>query len=167
MQIIQTNEHDLTIKMLQHADIDAVSQLHSKCFARGWSSAEIHELLHAGAEGVCVWRDITKHHLSNINIKLLGFGLWRATAEEAELLTIGIEANYRRRRLASDLLQYITTKLQKQNVNKLFIEVSANNNAAISLYKKHNFKQISMRKNYYRSENRNNPPNALILCKQL
>ena len=58
--------------------------------------------------------------------------------------------------IASDLLSYIIRKL---NVNKINLEVNANNKAAIRIYKDFGFEENGVRKNYYN----NNTEDAILM----
>lgn len=59
-----------------------------------------------------------------------------------EILSIATVPKYRNKGMAKELLNKIKTK-------NIFLEVRESNQIAINCYKKNNFKQISIRKNYY------------------
>lgn len=71
-----------------------------------------------------------------------------------EIFEIAVRNNKKRMGLASELLKKLP---QDKDV---LLEVNENNTAAINLYKKHNFKQIHVRKKYY-----NNNESAIIMKK--
>lgn len=71
-----------------------------------------------------------------------------------EIFEIAVRNNKKRMGLASELLKKLP---QDKDV---LLEVNENNTAAINLYKKHNFKQIHIRKKYY-----NNNESAIIMKK--
>lgn len=72
--------------------------------------------------------------------------------ERAELNYILVLPNYRRKNIASKLLENMLLDLKKNNVEMITLEVNINNINAISLYKKYGFKTVNVRKNYYKNE---------------
>ena len=67
-----------------------------------------------------------------------------------DISSVLIDKNYRCNSYASLLIEYFL----KENSNyDIFLEVRKSNIPAIKLYTKHNFKQISIRKNYYKNPN--------------
>tara|TARA_B110000438_G_C15697615_1_gene599628 strand:- start:556 stop:1038 length:483 start_codon:yes stop_codon:yes gene_type:complete len=69
---------------------------------------------------------------------------------EYEILLIYVIPNVRRLGYATKLLKKITILLKKNTLKKIYIEVSENNKGAIRLYKKNDFIQVGLRKNYYK-----------------
>ena len=80
---------------------------------------------------------------------VFGFALLRKIGIEGELLQIAVDSRYRRRHVATDLISEILEHAVDNNLERVFLEVRESNEAAISLYKKHGFKYIGRRKNYY------------------
>ncbi len=68
---------------------------------------------------------------------------------EYEILLIYVCKNFRKKGIAKKLIKIIEEK--NKNLNKIYLEVSKNNNDAICFYKKMNFKKIYIRKNYFLS----------------
>lgn len=67
--------------------------------------------------------------------------------EKIEINYIFVKEEYRRKKIASKLLSYlIENNLNKENIT---LEVNINNINAINLYKKFNFNEVAIRKNYY------------------
>ncbi|MBT5185619.1 MAG: GNAT family N-acetyltransferase [Kordiimonadaceae bacterium] len=78
-----------------------------------------------------------------------GFILLREMANEVEIITFCILPKWCNKGYATFLLEWVIKKLQLQITKRLFLEVRANNDAAIALYKKCSFKIIGRRKGYY------------------
>lgn len=89
-------------------------------------------------------------HLQNGKIftlrkdELIGYLFYYENEDFSELLRIGVKKNYRRQKMASQLLEH----LMVQN-KTILLEVHEENLPAISLYKKYLFEIYSVRKNYY------------------
>lgn len=64
-----------------------------------------------------------------------------------EITDVLIYESYRGKGYSNILFDYL---IENSNYNKYLLEVSINNNIAINLYKKYNFKIINKRNNYYK-----------------
>jgi len=71
---------------------------------------------------------------------------------EYEILMIYVKFADRRKGIAANLLDFI--EKEEKGLKKIYLEVSNNNNNAISFYEKHNFKLINTRLNYYSIDNK-------------
>jgi len=89
-----------------------------------------------------------------------GLLLLRVAADEAEILTIG--ATTPRQGIGTNLMQTAITDAQNAGAASLYLEVAADNQPAISLYRKLQFETAGRRKNYYA-----NQQDALVLRLQL
>lgn len=79
--------------------------------------------------------------------KLVGFIHIKVLYETIEIINIVVMPNYRRRGIASMLIEYIISNIN--DVKEILLEVNENNKSAISVYNKNGFKVISERKRYY------------------
>ncbi|MBL9073871.1 MAG: GNAT family N-acetyltransferase [Tabrizicola sp.] len=80
-----------------------------------------------------------------------GFLLGRAVAGEAELLTLAVAPEARRRGLARKLVSRFLYQARLRGAEAAFLEVSAENAAAIALYESAGFSRSGLRRNYYRT----------------
>lgn len=93
------------------------------------------------------------------------FALGRAVAGEAELLTIATDPPHRRQGLARDVLSAFEASAAARDVTRVFLEVSAGNAAAITLYRAAGYAETGRRKGYYQTaEGRKD---ALLMEKRL
>lgn len=81
--------------------------------------------------------------------EVAGFLLWREVAGEAEILTLVVASSFRRQGIARQLLEGMERSLLENDVERLFLEVGADNPVAMQLYEKNGFVRISTRKGYY------------------
>lgn len=77
---------------------------------------------------------------------LKGFILIEKCFETLSILHLFVSPDYRKQRIGSLLLDYVLSDTGIQNV---ILEVDVNNEPAINLYKKFDFKIINTRKKYY------------------
>jgi [ribosomal protein S18]-alanine N-acetyltransferase len=78
-----------------------------------------------------------------------GFLIGRAVAGEAEILTLAVDPNARRRGTGGRLVQGFFTQAQNHNATTAFLEVAADNFAAIALYLRAGFAEVGRRRGYY------------------
>lgn len=93
----------------------------------------------------------------------VGFVIGAYVIDEAELFNIAVLPEYRGNGIADKLMEQFENELLGLGVKKIFLEVRESNAAALSLYKKHGFGQISLRKNYYVDPKEN----AVIMSKEV
>lgn len=84
-----------------------------------------------------------------INQKIIAFVIMHFISDEAEILNIAVDKNFRQQGYGRMLLQYILELSKQKNIKKIFLEVRISNIAAIYLYETLGFKKIAVRKNYY------------------
>lgn len=118
---------------------ELLSALHSGSFPKPWTGGAFANLLEQ--PGVVAW--ICQ------NTEPSGFILVRAAADEAEILTIAVMPEQRRRGLGELLLNTARHALRAAGAQRLFLEVSADNLAALRLYQKIGFAQFGTRASYY------------------
>jgi ribosomal-protein-alanine N-acetyltransferase len=82
--------------------------------------------------------------------RLAGFVLSRRVLDEAEILTIAVAVEFRRKGLGGALLGAHIARLAAMGVKELFLEVEAGNAAARALYASFGFHQVGERRGYYR-----------------
>lgn len=117
---------------------EALAALHARAFSTPapWSPADFAGLL---ADPLCfllVEGDA-------------GFLLGRAVAGEAELLTIAVAPEARRRGLGRKLVARFLYQAQLRGAERAFLEVAADNAAAIGLYESAGFAPAGRRRSYY------------------
>ena len=81
--------------------------------------------------------------------KPVGYIKARVTRDEIEIISIIIDKKFRKVGIGKSLLNKLLNIAVKKKINNIFLEVSVENQIAISLYKKFNFIKIGKRKNYY------------------
>ena len=86
------------------------------------------------------------------------------TSMQADIIAIGTDKNMQGRGYGKIILQYLTDLAEQHNVNKITLEVAADNTPARRLYVSCGFHVSGIRKDYYfRSENR---CDALIMVRR-
>lgn len=125
----------LHFDVLTPAYIPIMAALHALSFDRGWSEKEFSDLLNLPT---------TMGFISSE-----GFILCSVVEGEAEIITLCVSPEARRKGVASALLKKTEENLKKHQVHSLFLEVGTWNEAALSLYHKAGFVEKGRRKGYY------------------
>ena len=135
---------DISLELVYADQARAISDLHTKCFHRDWSTADIANLIQQKNVLCIIAKEVGKPKLPP-----LAFVVVRMAADEAEVLSIGVDPAQRRTGLATKLLDEITRRLHGERTKSLFLEVDLANEAAVNLYKQLRFESIAERPSYY------------------
>lgn len=131
-----------------------LARLHAGAFTvpRPWSAAEFSELL-SRADTFLIKKGA-------------GFVLGRVIVDEAELLTIAVEAEARRQGTGLFLTETFLAEAARRGAATAFLEVAADNAAAIALYHRAGFRDSGRRKGYYACPN-GTRRDALVMTRAL
>ena len=81
--------------------------------------------------------------------RVIGYINFNIAVDEAELIKVVIDANYRRQGLAGSLISNAIETLKEQGVKIIFLEVRVDNTPAKNLYEKYGFIKYYTREKYY------------------
>ena len=137
-------------------DAPRLAQLHGSSFHRGWGESEFEHML--------TERNTLVHRL-RVGRKTIGFAVSRMGADEAEILSIAIDAPYRGKGLSRTLLLTHLGHLAGRGVRTIFLEVEENNQPARRLYDWAGFSVVGRRDRYYRQDAEQ--LNALLMRRDL
>jgi len=137
-------------------DAPRLAQLHGGSFHRGWGESEFEHML--------TERNTLVHRL-RVGRKTIGFAVSRMAADEAEILSIAIDAPYRGKGLSRTLLLTHLGHLAGRGVRTIFLEVEENNQPARRLYERAGFNVVGRHDRYYRQGGEQ--LNALLMRRDL
>ena len=138
-------------------DASRLAQLHGASFHRGWGEGEFETML--------TERNTLVHRL-RLGRKVIGFAVSRMAADEAEILSIAIDADQRGRGLSRNLLLTHLGHLAGRGVRSIFLEVEENNQPARRLYEWAGFGVVGRRERYYQQVG-GEQLNALLMRRDL
>jgi [ribosomal protein S18]-alanine N-acetyltransferase len=126
------------------ADAGELAEVHGASFHRGWDAHEF--------EAMLTDRSVIAHVIRRRPAAPVGgFILSRLAADEAEILTVAVHPRLRARGYAGRLMDVHVKDLMRAGVTQLFLEVEAENQPALKLYKRQGFTVIGRRKGYYKT----------------
>jgi [ribosomal protein S18]-alanine N-acetyltransferase len=138
-------------------DTARLADLHGASFHRGWGEGEFEAMLSE--------RNTLVHRL-RLGRKLIGFAVSRIAADEAEILSIAVDAGHRGRGLSRNLLLTHLGHLAGRGVRSIFLEVEENNAPARRLYERTGFTVVGRRERYYKQPD-GEQWNALLMRRDL
>ena len=144
--------------MMKYTDMKAehvsqVAQLEKLCFADPWSEMSI------ASELQSIW---SYWVVAVCDDEVVGYIGSQSSIDESDVMNIAVHPDWRRQGIAEQLIEHLISQLKNRGSQALMLEVRASNAPAIALYEKLGFRQVGLRKNYYR----NPKEDALILRKE-
>ena len=131
------------LRPLRGADAEKCALIHAASFAYPWPPADFEAMIaDASISAFGAFDPSTK--------ALRGFSLARCAADEAEILTIAVAKQFRRRGVGRELLARQCANLGAAGLRSIFLEVEHANAAALALYARMGFTQVATRPGYYR-----------------
>lgn len=136
--------------MLQ-SDVPRVAVLERQSYDFPWSQGIFRDCLLAGY--TCV---VTEHRG-----EVIGYGIMSVAAAEAHLLNLCVAAERRREGHGVALLHLLMQQAVEVGAEHIYLEVRPSNAAALALYQREGFRQVGLRKRYYRA--RTGAEDAVVL----
>lgn len=132
-----------------------LAQLHAAGFARSWSESDIESMM--AARGVRVLG-------AKLGSAILGMVMVRVAADEAEILSVAVDPEWRGCGLGRRLLDHALDEAAGDLARRCFLEVEASNEPATALYRGIGFTEIGRRAGYYADEGGGD---ALVMARRL
>lgn len=88
--------------------------------------------------------------LKKIEIENKGYIEYNDIYETIDIVNVFVKEEYRNQKIGSTLLEKLIKEAKQNNKENITLEVSKENKIAIKLYKKYNFKEVAIRKGYYK-----------------
>lgn len=117
-----------------------LSKMEAQCFPDAtaiWSEAEYAAHLDSPA-GIAMTTDA-------------GFVVGTVAADEAEIFTIGVLPEERRKGCGTELLSMFEHSAKDRGAQRVFLEVAVDNNGALHLYASAGYTRVGRRRSYYKN----------------
>ena len=120
-----------------------LAEIHATAFAPGWS-----------VDDFAAHMDLATDNIIDIieSGEVSGFVITRTAVDQAEILTIVVAPAHQGKGVGRSLLQLAEACVRERGADIMFLDVAADNSAAIHLYKKNGYHQCGTRPGYYRRE---------------
>ncbi|MGM0651956.1 MAG: ribosomal protein S18-alanine N-acetyltransferase [Bacillota bacterium] len=146
---------DLVIEPMDGADVTSVSTIENSSFSDPWPSQSFYTELQSNQLAFYLVARI-----KNGEKAVAYIGAWQIL-DEVHITTLAVAEKYRRRGIATRLMEALIEATSSRGARYLTLEVRPSNKSAIKFYEKHGFKTLGRRKRYYADED------ALIMTKEL
>jgi ribosomal-protein-alanine N-acetyltransferase len=127
------------LRPMREHDLQRVIGVEQRSYEFPWSIGIFADCLRVG---YCCW-------VLADGDRLCGHGIMAIAADEAHVLNICVDPDYRRLGLARQLLAHLLFVSTDHQAQIVFLEVRPSNTGAIELYRQTGFSQIAVRRAYY------------------
>lgn len=147
---------------LEDEHLGLAAELHRQRFTHAWSAGELRKLLAQSPVYGLIMRQTNRV----VRPPASGFVLARSVDEEAEILTVCVDANVARSGIGWRLMVGAMTEARARGASYMLLEVDAMNAAALGLYRKLGFVEVGRRKAYYAHDD-GSRSTALVMRREL
>lgn len=121
---------------------EELARLHAPLFGPAWDAASLMQRLSDPGCTAFVAR-------VGAPPQTVGFIVGQLAADEAEILTLGVSEEWRRRGIGRRLVEAMGRAAGRAEARRLYLEVAAGNTGALALYERLGFQECGRRKGYY------------------
>ncbi|AXE62408.1 ribosomal protein S18-alanine N-acetyltransferase [Candidatus Thioglobus sp. NP1] len=132
----------ISFNKLNLSQLDNIVSIESSSSSYPWTKTQLKESI-KNPNNLC--------YSATYEGDIIGYLIVMLASETADILNIGINPNNQRKGYGSLLMSYLYKELKNRLIEEVFLEVRESNQSAISFYLNQGFKEISIRKNYYKS----------------
>lgn len=143
----------MIITDMRQEHVAQVAALEKLCFRDPWSENSVASELN---NPLSLWLVAVDGE------RVAGYVGSQTVMEESDMMNVAVHPDYRKQGIATALIVGLVEELHKRGSRCLTLEVRASNETAISVYRKLEFREVGLRRNYYR----NPREDALILRKE-
>ena len=128
------------IRPMREADLARVLTIERSSFGVPWTRSTFRSLMERRGTGLWV---------AESGAEIVGYAVVWTVLDQAELGNVAVDAGWRRRGIASRLVEAVVAWLSERGVREVFLEVRESNQGARSLYARHGFEPVGRRSGYY------------------
>lgn len=135
---------NIEIKEMTITELDDIKDIFASDFDDFWNYNILKEELESKN---------SKYIVAIIDRKIVGFAGIKVMLDEADIMNIVTKKDFRNKGIGNLLLENLITLSRNLNLNTITLEVNEENMPAIRLYEKFGFRNLGVRKNYYKDKN--------------
>lgn len=132
----------IIIRKADGNDSEQIFRIEQKVFGKSIHSTEIKNHLQK--------KDIY-YFVAQMGEEIIGYISAKSVLDEVDLWYIAVESQYQNQGIGSRLMKEFMDDMNLNGMQQITLEVRKSNQSAIHLYKKYHFKEISIRKDYYKN----------------
>ena len=135
----------LTVRRMNVEDVPAAHEIDKLSFTLPWPERSFRFEVTDNPASRC-WA-------AELNGRLVGMLILWKIVDEAHIATLATHPDFRRRRIAEQLLVAALENAYAEGARSALLEVRAGNEAAQTLYRKFGFEEVGRRERYYKDNN--------------
>jgi ribosomal-protein-alanine N-acetyltransferase len=143
-----------TIREMREEDIRQIMDIENESFSTPWTEAAFLAEIH---------KPYSLSRVLMIGDRLGGYLCMNLILDEGHILNLAVHPDFRRRGLATRLINEALAALKKKGCRFLYLEVRGSNIAAKQFYVQFGFRDAGLRKKYYA----NPVEDAVLMMRQL
>ncbi|MFO8055880.1 MAG: ribosomal protein S18-alanine N-acetyltransferase [bacterium] len=147
-------EKQVLVRQAELKDLAAIAEIEQTSFSSPWGE-DLYRM-----ELVL---DLSRFLVADADKEVIGYACGRAVSGEGHILKVAVRPDWRRRGVATKLMEVMTDELYNKGARLLWLEVRQSNQEAKGFYSNLGFRPYGIRKGYY-SDNRED---ALVLAKRI
>ena len=140
--MFETKNLDVLLRPMRREDAEAIACVHADLDVSPWNTAQWIEAYTHAADAWVITKQDSDGEL------VVGYAIYRAVCEQAELLNFGVRREYQGQGLGGNFLES-TLSLLPKSVEEILLEVRRSNVPATNLYEKLGFNEATVRRDYY------------------
>ena len=133
--------------------VTGIKNIDDLCFESPWSLKAFESELE---------NPIAFYFVAVLDGQVIGYAGYWWTFGEAQITNIAVHPDFRKKGIASALMDKMIENCIDTDVYSITLEVRVSNNAAISMYEKYGFERVGLRPKYYSDKE-----DALLMTKEL
>ena len=132
----------MEIRRARADDVDAILEMERESFSDPWSEKDVFGYI-TSEMGMCF--------VAAQDGRAIAYLIGRIIAPEAEIYRIAVKKTHRRRGIGYRLLDYSYKTEKGRGLETVFLEVRSKNVAARALYQAYGFREMGVRRGYYKN----------------
>jgi ribosomal-protein-alanine N-acetyltransferase len=137
----------LRIRRMQSEDLPQVFELDRSSFSLPWPERSFRFELENNEVSRCWVAELLPESGAPLLVAMIV--VWMI-ADEVHVATLAVSPEYRRQKIAQRLLAHTLIDAYHSGANSSFLEVRRSNQAAITLYQRFGYREVAVRRNYYK-----------------
>ncbi|NLM05962.1 MAG: ribosomal protein S18-alanine N-acetyltransferase [Tissierellia bacterium] len=130
----------LNIRLVEEKDLDRVVEIENSIYPSPWAYSIFKRE---------ITNEVSEFYVLEKDGIIIGYGgIWKVLGE-AHVTNIAVEKKYRGQGLGNTIFEFLINRVIELNYYGITLEVKASNKVAKSLYIKHGFEEVGIRKGYY------------------
>ena len=145
---------EIIVRLAYKEDLKGMYAVEKSSFVTPWSYEAFSENF---------YNESSVYAAAEIKEYIIGFAGVQIVADEAHIMNVAVLKNFRRMGAADKIIKLIKKEAKQRGAAVMYLEVRKSNIAAQSLYCKHNFRVLGIRKKYYSD----NDEDAIVMSAEL